>query len=144
MSKEDIDKELDGWRADARALIAAGKSQRWEVVKWATAVNLALASVAATKDGAALLPNARSFSLLVAAVALILIVLATKRMNGARKRLEAVNAWYAKVLDVIDVRRNILQEQKPNLRFWGLLHEGGELAAYALALLLPTAFLWWR
>jgi hypothetical protein len=144
MSKEDIDKELDDWRANARALVAAGKSQRWEVVKWATAGNLALASVAATKDRAALLPNARWFSPPVAVVALILIVLATKRMNGARNRLEKITTRYAKGLDVIDIRRNILQEQKPDLRFWGLLHDGDELATYALALLLPTAFLWWQ
>lgn len=55
-----------------------------------------------------------------------------------------MNAWIRKNSGSIDVRRNILQEQKPDVRFWGLLHERGELAAYSLALLLPTAFLWWR
>ena len=145
IGKEYLDRELDDWCTDARALIASGKTQRWEVVKWATVVNLALASVAATKDRAALLPNAFWFSLLVAVVALILIVLATKRINGARKRLERINVWIAKNSgSIVDVRRDVLQEQKPDLSILGPAAGVGELIAYSVALFLPTAFLLWR
>ena len=40
---------------DCRRLIAAGKVQRWDVVKWGIAVNLGLAAVSASGAGSILL-----------------------------------------------------------------------------------------
>ena len=51
---------------DHRRLIAAGKTQRWDIVKWAVTVNIALAGASVTlkhQDGkcnmAILIPHAR-------------------------------------------------------------------------------------
>jgi hypothetical protein len=43
-------KVLEAWHSDSRALIAAGKVQRWEVVKWAVTANVALAAVGANAN----------------------------------------------------------------------------------------------
>src|SRR5262245_37300162 len=76
---------------DHRKLIAAGKAQRWDVMKWAVAVNIGLATASVTlvnfsaidfKQGAARL--ILWFAVVVAAIALILIDHYTKRMTGAR------------------------------------------------------------
>jgi hypothetical protein len=69
---------------DCRRLIAAGKVQRWEVVKWGVAVNVALATAA----GVPVL--GRSFSLFWLAVAVsiasvLLVGHYNKRMSGARE-----------------------------------------------------------
>jgi hypothetical protein len=71
---------------DCRRLIAAGKVQRWEVVKWGVAVNVALATAAAAVQ---LEQNVR-LVLFVLAVAVSIASLSlvkhyNKRMTGARK-----------------------------------------------------------
>src|SRR5260221_2580513 len=57
---------------DCRRLIAAGKVQRWDVVKWGVAVNVALATATATATAAALAhkPLGRPLFLLALAVAI--------------------------------------------------------------------------
>jgi hypothetical protein len=67
---------------DQQKLIAAGKVQRWDVVKWTMAINLALAtaSISIGKVAWAFFV----FSLLVAAAGGYLLYHYNKRMTGAR------------------------------------------------------------
>ena len=51
---------------DCRRLIAAGKIQRWDAVKWGVTVNLALAAVSASLTSQTI---GRSFALFLAAAA---------------------------------------------------------------------------
>jgi hypothetical protein len=69
---------------DCRRLIAAGKVQRWEVVKWGVAVNVALAAAAAAP---ALGHNLSLFWLAVAVAiaSLLLVGHYNKRISGARE-----------------------------------------------------------
>ena len=65
---------------DCRRLIAAGKVQRWDVVKWGVTVNVALATAAAFK-------GSFNFVLLGVAVAIIsgwLVLYYNRRITGAR------------------------------------------------------------
>jgi hypothetical protein len=68
---------------DCRRLIAAGKVQRWDVVKWGTAVNLGLATVSAAQFGPPVV------LLIIAGIvsigSLILLLHYNKRMTEARK-----------------------------------------------------------
>src|SRR6516164_5726098 len=70
---------------DCRRLIAAGKVQRWDVVKWGVAVNLGLATAAAA------IPFEGAFDLfpfvlavLVALVSWLLVLHYNRRTTGAR------------------------------------------------------------
>jgi hypothetical protein len=69
-----------------RNLIAAGKVQRWDVVKWGVTVNLALATVAATVSPS----RGSSFTLFAVAAmvsigSLFLVLHYNRRMTGARR-----------------------------------------------------------
>ena len=68
---------------DAQRLIAAGKVQRWDVLKWTMTVNLALAGAAAT-----LATGAKGFLFFLTIVAAViggfLVWHYNKRMTGAR------------------------------------------------------------
>jgi hypothetical protein len=71
---------------DNRRLIAAGKVQRWDVVKWGVTVNLALAALSASLP----LSLVRSFALFLLAVlaslaAGYLVQYYNRRMTEARK-----------------------------------------------------------
>jgi hypothetical protein len=71
---------------DNRRLIAAGKVQRWDVVKWGVTVNLALAALSASLPTSLL----RSFALFVlaglaSAAAAYLVQYYNRRMTEARK-----------------------------------------------------------
>jgi hypothetical protein len=70
---------------DCRRLIAAGKVQRWDVVKWGVAVNVGLATAAAA------IPFEGAFSfvpfglaVLVAVVSWLLVLHYNRRVTGAR------------------------------------------------------------
>jgi hypothetical protein len=80
---------------DCQRLIAAGKVQRWEVVKWAVTTNLALAT-------ASILPIIRLahfgwliliFSVLVAAAGGYLVFHFNRRMTGARDNATRVKTY---------------------------------------------------
>jgi hypothetical protein len=78
--------DRDIWLAcltETRALIAAGKLQRWDVVKWAVTVNLALATAAIALKGSELLFFL--FSLFVAVVGLGLVIHYNSRMTKSRE-----------------------------------------------------------
>ena len=68
---------------DARALIAAGKLQRWDVVKWAVTVNLGLATAALALKGSELLFLV--FALAVAVIGLGLMMHYNARMTKTRE-----------------------------------------------------------
>jgi hypothetical protein len=70
---------------DTQRIIAAGKVQRWEVLKWAVTVNLAFAAAgAATKIGAWPLFGLFSFCVLVAITSMFLLNHYNNRITGAR------------------------------------------------------------
>jgi hypothetical protein len=147
MPREQTSADLEHWRANAHALVAAGKLQRWEIIKWATAINVALAAAVSTNK--AWVQRPWMLSGFVAAVGISLIVLATYRMNGARQRLDNINTWFSEHqhadvgVGYLDVREVIFKEPKPNRRYGGLLHERGELLVYAIILVAPAVFFWW-
>jgi len=68
---------------DCQRLIAAGKAQRWDVVKWTVTVNIALGAASAATQQA----NSYFFllSVLVATLGWILINHYDRRVTGARK-----------------------------------------------------------
>jgi hypothetical protein len=86
--KTDSDKELQiilSVLDDCRRLIAAGKVQRWDVVKWGVTVNVALATVAAAIQFAvpfSLIPVL--LAVLVAFVSWLLVLHYNRRLTGAR------------------------------------------------------------
>jgi hypothetical protein len=70
---------------DCRRLIAAGKVQRWDVVKWGVTVNVALATAVAAipfKGVFSLIPF--GFAVLEALVSWVLVLHYNRRMTGAR------------------------------------------------------------
>jgi hypothetical protein len=80
---------------DSRKLIAAGKIQRWDVVKWSVTVNIALAvpAVASTT----LTDWSRYCLLILSAVVAFaswrLVVHYNRRMTGAQKQAVTVVKW---------------------------------------------------
>jgi|SRR5689334_4135222 len=76
---------------DSQRLIAAGKVQRWEVLKWAVTVNLALATVAiTTKIGGWPLFGLFLFCVFVAASSMFLLTHYNRRITGARNSLDKI------------------------------------------------------
>jgi hypothetical protein len=83
---------------DSNAMIAAGKVQHWDVVKWALAVNLGLAAVSIVKDAGSLLV---ALSILVALVGQFLVSRYNRRMTGARAAANrAVDFLKANEIDI--------------------------------------------
>ena len=78
-------------------LIAAGKVQRWEVVKWVVAANVALA----TASVAPVFDSGSRFFIFLFALAISgfgswLLAHYNSRMTAARKRLQALNTYIQK------------------------------------------------
>ena len=71
---------------DGRKLIAAGKSQRWDVVKWAVTVNVALAtaSIALLKDHANAARWFFIFAIVIVLIAEALVLHYNNRMKNGR------------------------------------------------------------
>jgi len=68
---------------DYRRLIAAGKLQRWDVVKWTVGINIGLATVAAAVSTAA--GHILVFAIIVAVIGLLLVLHYFSRMTNARR-----------------------------------------------------------
>ena len=79
---------------DQQRLIAAGKVQRWDVVKWTTAVNLALAtaSVGIGTSGAGIMIVV--FTVLVALAGGALAYHYHRRITGAWRDADRVGAYF--------------------------------------------------
>jgi hypothetical protein len=75
---------------DSRKLIAAGKVQRWDVVKWGVSVNLALTVASALADMRLTLLLLSSG---VAYASWRLVIHYNRRMTGARDRAIAIINW---------------------------------------------------
>ena len=86
---------------DRRALIAAGKVQRWEVTKWVVTANFALAAAAATPS----FGSVRGFLLilvgLIAGMGFVLLWHYNMRMTKVRGSLRNINRFLKeKVVDI--------------------------------------------
>jgi hypothetical protein len=73
---------------DNQRLIAAGKNQRWDVVKWAVTINVALAAASIAvkqKDVSAVGPFC-VFAVGIAVVACLLVIEINRRMTASSNR----------------------------------------------------------
>jgi hypothetical protein len=79
---------------DQQRLIAAGKVQRWDVVKWTVAVNLALAtaSVGIGTAGAGIIIVV--FTVLVALGGWVLVRHYNRQVTGARRDADKIVAYF--------------------------------------------------
>jgi hypothetical protein len=79
---------------DQQRLIAAGKVQRWDVVKWTVAFNLALAtaSVSIGTAGAGIIIVV--FTVLVALGGWVLVRHYNRRVTGARRDADKIVAYF--------------------------------------------------
>src|SRR5262249_48941342 len=128
---------------DHRRLIAAGKTHRWDTVKWAVTVNLALAGASVTlrqQDGNA----KRLFCLLafgVVVLSVLLMLEITRRMTAARNdSLVPEKFLIEQGVDVVRVTG------KTPLPKYKLSYDKGELCIYGLILFAsasPAFLLWW-
>ena len=78
---------------DSRKLIAAGKIQRWDVVKWGVSVNLALTVAAAAPALADFRPYLLLLSAGVAAASWGLVLHYNRRMTRVRDQAVTVVSW---------------------------------------------------
>jgi hypothetical protein len=78
---------------DCNLLIAAGKIQRWDVVKWAVTTNLALATASILLRSAHAGGMFFFFSLLVAAAGATLVYHYNRRMTGARDNATTIQNY---------------------------------------------------
>jgi len=93
---------------DARKLIEAGKVRRWEVFKWAFALNLLFASATAAHDKLPISPAVFILaSIGTSIMAALLINHYDHRMNGARARARDLTQWLRE--NVLDVN-SVMQE----------------------------------
>jgi len=136
MGKEDEIRFALGVLDDHRRLIAAGKTHRWDIVKWAVTVNIALAgaSVALKQQDM----NAKGLFCLLAFVVVILSVSLmweiTRRMTATRNdSLEPATYLIKQKVDVVSVTG----KQLPREYKW--YYDIEELAIY-VAILLVSAF----
>lgn len=85
---------------DSQRLIAAGKIQRWEIVKWAVALNIGLAAVSLVDVVG---PAAFILCVGVAIVSIFLIFHYNRRMTGARKSSKHLDEKLSK--EVISIQQ---------------------------------------
>jgi hypothetical protein len=99
---------------DCRRQIAAGKVQRWDVVKWGVAVNTALATVAVLRQRS-IAPFL--FALAVAVASGLLVWHYNKRMTGAR---ETSKTLADRLKESFDINYFNITQAKPaqTNRFW--------------------------
>jgi hypothetical protein len=103
---------------DCRRLIAAGKVQRWDVVKWGVAVNTALATVIAVLRQRSIAPFL--FALAVAVASFLLVWHYNKRMTGARETSKTLADRLKKSFDIDYFNITQAKPAETN-RFWDYL-----------------------
>jgi hypothetical protein len=139
---------------DHRKLIAVGKAQRWDVMKWAVALNVGLATASLTLVNSSVI-NAKQgaarlilwFAFVVAVIALFLIAHYNKRMTGARNdALHIYRYFQANGVDAATILGPKMAEMIRDLkakRTW--LYDKLEFAAFAVCLLIscvPALIVW--
>jgi hypothetical protein len=122
---------------DVRRLVTAGKTQRWDIVKWAVTINMALAaaSVAVKQQHV----SAAFFFLAVGVVVIAFFFMweITRRINDS---LLVERYLRESDIDVIA----ITGKRSPDR--YGLNYDKEELRVYALILfasVFPALLLWW-
>ena len=124
---------------DYRAVIAAGKVQRWEVVKWAVLINLGFAIAAVTDlDTPGLFLG---LAVLVAITGIVLVLHYNRRMTGARGLADKLSNKLAE--DCLDVRKVEDEKRDPK----SFCYDIEELLVFSLVIALsvaPTAVLYLR
>jgi hypothetical protein len=123
---------------DTRALIAAQKLQRWDVVKWAVTVNIGLAAASAgfKRSGAAFFLCA----LLIAAFGIGLIFFYNWRLTQTRGRLPLIHKFWRE--NVIDLKRVAELEFG---RVKGIDYDGAEVRLSAVLVgisIFPALLIW--
>ncbi len=127
---------------DQQRLIAVGKVQRWDVVKWTTAVNLALAtaSVGIGTSGAGIIIVV--FTVLVALGAWALVYHYNRRITGARGDAAKVTAYFrdagidlSKIIPVVQER----VDRTPEMYDAEELYIFGSIIAFSI---LPALLAW--
>jgi hypothetical protein len=90
---------------DTRRIIEGGKGRRWEVFKWAFALNILLVSVTVARDQLPISAHALLVAAMVtSAMAGLLIDHYDNRMDGARERADRLYAWLrSNAIDVLAV-----------------------------------------
>ena len=128
---------------DHRRLVAAGKTHRWDLVKWAVTVNLALAGALLTVSQWNT-DDLWLFCLLALGVVILAVLLmweVTRRMTAARNAsLKPERFLIEHGVDIVRITGN-----KPPEKY-ELSYDKQELRIYALILLasaLPALLLWW-
>src|SRR6516162_5941053 len=128
---------------DHRRLIAAGKTHRWDIVKWAVTVNIALAGASVT-----LMQQGRNAKALFCWLALGVFVLSvclmweiTRRMTAARNDSLAPEKYLSEHgIDVVRVTG------KAPSQTYEMNYDKQEAGMYVLILLAsaaPAFLLWW-
>jgi hypothetical protein len=126
---------------DHRRIIAAGKTHRWDIVKWAVTVNIALAGASVTQQGR----NAKelffwlALGLFVLSVCLMWEI--TRRMTAARNDSLAPAKYLSEHgIDVVRVTG------KASPQTYEMNYDKQEAGMYVLILLAsaaPAFLLWW-
>jgi len=138
VSKEETDTVLRLFD-DRRNLLAAGKIQRWELVKWAVTANVALGAASGSireMQGMFL-----AYAVLIAVMALILLWHYNQRMTLVRKSLANVNTFIRNnIIDLNVIGLSKFDEPKPET------HDDREMYLFGGAIILsifPTVFVLW-
>jgi hypothetical protein len=127
---------------DDRKLIAAGKAQRWEVLKWAVALNVGLATAATAINKKPAAGMILGFALIVLLLAAMLVLYYTKRMTGARNDALAIYRFLK--TNNVDCAA-ISGKDTTSKRTWK--HDAGELTIFLLVLVcscIPAAIIYFQ
>jgi hypothetical protein len=124
---------------DHRKLIAAGKVQRWDVLKWAVTVNVALATASIALKSASTSVGIVCLAALVAFVAGLLILHYNNRLKNARNDSIAPERYLmSSGVDFVA----IAGKEPKKVGFW---YDRAELVLFAVILVLsvvPTLVVW--
>lgn len=128
---------------DQQRLVAAGKLQRWDVVKWTVGANLALATASAS-IGRGLGAIIFVFTILVAAAGWGLVYHYNRRITGARRDSDRVTAYLKEA--GVDLSTILPVELPEQVRARALaMRDAEELYIFSYVIagsILPALFAW--
>jgi hypothetical protein len=128
---------------DQQRLIAAGKLQRWDVVKWTVGANLALATASASiaRGAGAII---FLFTVLVAAAGWGLVYHYNRRITGARRDSDKVTAYLKEA--GVDLSKILPVQLPEQVRVRTLpMRDAEELYIFGYVIvgsILPALFAW--